>query len=143
MRIAELLFERDRFLDEEEIKGWIVHSKNYEPDKENPKDASAVLMFETSKQQTWLVSTRERMYCILDDLRKGEPHINWSMPRNEIVRGERVVIDVNARPKSENTGFVDISDRHKNWLFSRRLFSEDGIVEAINNLITRQMIAGD
>ncbi len=143
MRLAELLLNPDRFLDEEAIKHFITRSKNFDKNKEVPEEASALLMFETSKQKTWLVSTHERMYCILDDTRKDEPHINWSMARNKLVVDNNVAIDVSERAKSDKTGLVDISDQHKDWLYSKQLFSDESVVDAINGLISKQMINGD
>lgn len=143
MRLAELLLNPDRFWDEEAIKQFITHSKNFDASKEVPADADALLMFETSKQKTWLVSTHERMYCILDDTRKDKPHINWSMARNRLVDGNNVTINVNAREKSKKTGLVDISDQHKDWLYTKQLFSDESVVDAITGLISKQMIGGE
>lgn len=107
------------------IKMSIAGSKNFKLDGSDPKDATLLLLFDTRLQRTWLVKTRNRLYCVLDDLRTPEPNINWSMAMHEIVKDNKLLIDIVEHSPSETgkSGLVDIGANHKDWLYSTKLFT--------------------
>ena len=140
MRFSDLFESAANFHSEHEVKQFIVNSKNYEKGKESPLDADTLVIFETSKQKTWLVTTKERLYCILDDIRKQEMNINWSMRRNMVVSGNAVKLNIKTKDKTAETGLVDIGDLHKNWLYSKPLFKEQDISSEIVKFIANKMI---
>ena len=134
---------RTGFESEEGIKEVIQNSRHFEAAKETPQEANALLIFGSPKQQTWLVSTGERLYCILDDIRKDEPHLNWVMPRSQLVTGDAISIDLvthESRRSSPAFGLVDVGPKHKDWLFSKRLFKRVSVEEAIRDLIHSHML---
>ena len=138
MKISDL-FDSDAFFHpEEEIKSWIKSSKNYQG--EDPLGAETLLIFSTSKQRTWLVATLEMLYCILDDARKENPHINWSMGKNALIHNGNVTLNVSSRDKTDRTGLVDIGPTHKNWLFTKQLFKGKDIESSIKDLLRRAMV---
>ena len=128
------------FKQDSEIKKCIVLSKNISLDKEKAELAGAVVFFQTSKQQTWLVCTHERLYCILDDRIKDEPHINWSMRKSELVTNNEVTLDIRTHDKSAETGLIDLGPKHTGWLYSKRSFLYRGIEDSVRDLISSQMI---
>lgn len=130
---------RGDFASKTDIMDYIKNSKNFDPNKENPRQSEALLIFSTSKQHTWLVASSERLYCILDDIRKENPHINWSMAKFALISGNQVTIQLKTRPHTDNTGLVDISDDHRDYLFTPRLFSDAPIEERIAKLIQNNM----
>jgi hypothetical protein len=140
MILSELLHGRDDFESKMGICRFIVNSKNFDPERENPDEAEALLIFSTSRQHTWLVATKERLYCILDDIRKDKPHINWSIPKQALVSGQDVTVGISSRDKSQLSGLVDISDKHPGWLYTKRLFPISSVENEIRSLIRRNMI---
>src|SRR5260221_14496595 len=62
-----------------------------------------LLIFSTSKQHTWLVATARSLVCVLDDVRKEVPRIQWSMPIEE-TRGA----PIRAGSYSDRRGLLDI-----------------------------------
>lgn len=143
MKVSELLNGRDEFESKTAIIELIKNSKNFDPRMEDPQKADALLIFSTSKQHTWLVASSERLYCILDDVRKERPHINWSMPRAQLVSGGEVTVNIKSRPHMEYSGLVDVGDAHRNWLYTKRLFSDAPIEQRIRELIENNMVAVD
>ena len=139
MNLPEVFLGYRDFMSKSEITSFIRKSKHFDAQKEDPKDAGALLIFQTSKQQTWIVSTSERLYCILDDIRKDNPNINWSMPKDAILKGNRMTLDITTREKSDKTGLVDIGSKHRNWLFTKWLFENTKIEDRIQDLIYRKM----
>jgi len=100
----------------------------------------ALLLFETSKQRTWLVCTAHELVCVLDDLRHPEPDIQWKMSREQLMEADELKIDISQEPFSDQSGKLNIGSSHRGWLFSRRLFGPDGSpVEAVRKLITNAM----
>ncbi len=135
----DLLGRRD-FYSEDEIIKFVKNSKKYNPDIERLDQALALRIFHTSKQQTWVVSTNERLYNILDDNREDKPNINWSIPKRELVTNDKVSIDISTRSSTENTGLVNFGSRHKNWYYSKELFKDTDIEKEIKQLIIRAML---
>lgn len=129
-----------QFLTVPEIKAAIKDSKNYTLDGTSPESASALLFFQNSIQQTWLVRSEKRVYCILDDRRKPKEHVSWSMALREIV-------DETGKPKiritateletaNDRSGYLNFGDRHNGWLYSKKLFASDKPEERIGRFLT-------
>lgn len=137
MKLAKLFDNNAFFRSESEIKKWIVKSRNYQG--EDTSIAKSFLYFSTSKQRTYLVATNKRLYCILDDSRKEKPHINWSMPRKDVLDNNRLMFSITTRDKSNKTGLADIGIKHKNWLFSKELFSSSDIESSMKEFIESSM----
>ena len=131
-------FDSDAFFHSDtEIKQWIKNSRNYEG--EDLELTDLFMFFSTSKQRTYLVVTNKRIYCILDDSRKDAPHINWSMSKNDVVDSNGLLFSIKTRDKSKSTGLVDISNKHKNWLFSKDLFLSTSIEVSMKAFIENAM----
>ena len=131
---------REGFEALEGIAHSISNSKNFNPEVENPGEADALLIFSTAKQQAWLVATSERLYGVVDDLRKEKPRISWSIPKRKLVTGESVSTRLISRDKNERSGLIDIGDACTNWLYTKRLFVDDHINRRVRSLIERKMI---
>jgi len=140
MSIVPIILGRRNFKTKGEIIEFVKNSKNYNPKKEFLDDSEALLIFQTSNQQTWLVSTKERLYCILDDIRKDKPNINWSVPKERLTTEDKVNVEIKIRDKSERTGLLDIGPNHRNWFFSKDLFKGVDINNMIRGLISKTML---
>ncbi len=139
MQVLDTLLGRRDFYSREEIARYIVRSKNYDPSRESPDQAKTLQFFETSRQRTWLVATTARLYCILDDVRKPEPHINWSLTRQQIFSGDTLSLRISARENTNRTGLLDIGPEHKNWLYTKALFLTQPVTEAVTEFIKGSM----
>ena len=141
MNIAEFFSNRSSFESKEAIVQCITGSKYYDPTVEKPLESGALIIFMTARQHTWLVCSEARLYCVLDDLDKPNPHINWSLPKASIISEGKVSLPLRIREKNRNTGLIDIGEQHKGWLFSKKIFvSRRPIDTMIRKLIARQMI---
>ena len=112
------------FLKKEKIKEGITNSISYSL-SENIQDAKTLLLLETSKQKTWLVSTNKRLYCILDDIRKDKLNINWSMDKSKIIsNGGQIILNLKIDENYSNEyGNVWFNDSKKGWFYSKKFFS--------------------
>ena len=135
MSLAKSLLGYREFSGEPQIRQTITKSKNYNASKEAPEHARSLLIFETSKQHTWLVATEERLYFILDDIRKPEPHINRSIRRDALKAQTGGSASIKVLPKSVQTGLVDIGLGQRSYLYSKDLFSRRPIENAIDDLL--------
>jgi hypothetical protein len=140
VRPAEFITSREDFESYEGIVRSISNSKNFNPEAENPGDADALLIFSTARQQAWLVATSERLYGVVDDIKKEKPHINWSIAKRKLVSGESVSAKLISRDKNEVSGLIDIGEMCSNWLYTKRLFVDDHIKNQVRSLIKRKMI---
>ncbi len=146
MRIRDFFEGRDELLSEKEIIGQIREAPEFDAARETVEKAEALLLFQTSRQQTWLVSTEERLYCLLDDKSKREPELRWVVPRAELVDEGRFVLPIQTRNNSANTGLIDLGPRHANWYFSKSLFDTDTraadvkVASAVEQLVTKKML---
>ncbi|MDO8727088.1 MAG: hypothetical protein Q7J35_13550 [Candidatus Methanoperedens sp.] len=137
--IAKLLGRRD-FFSMPDIIEFVKNSGNYTDD--NLKKARALKIFQTSKQQTWLVSTDKAIYCILDDNRKDKPIVRWSNPKSVILTDNTISIEIKERDYSEKSGLLSIGKR-MDWLYTKKLFKGSDIKKEIKNLIKNTMLSSD
>lgn len=95
-------------------------------------DDGVLLLFHTARQRTHLVATNEALYCVLQDVRRGQGagSIQWRLTYAEDAL-------VRTRPYSELTGMLDVG-RHRDWLYSIALHPEpDRLEDAVRLLIER------
>lgn len=137
MSIVKSILGYRKFWKEEKIRDIVAKSKNFNQIDESVERSRSLLIFETSKQRTWLVSTSHRLYCVLDDIRKDRPKLQWSMSKTEIAPNSNYDESIKIKPETEKTGLVDIGTKHKNWLYSTRLFTSSGLDSDISNLLKR------
>jgi hypothetical protein len=131
MELSDFLGFRS-FATEQEIKDCVARSAPTLRGAENYKHARALLIFSTSKQQTWLIRTNERLYLVLDDRRKDDPKMQWS-----VLLAESRNFEIKTKPDyTRRSGLVDFDPRHRDWLYTKRLFQEDDITIAIKRLIS-------
>jgi len=126
-----------RFATVDQVRDAIRLSKNYGLDGSAPQSAKPLLFFQTARQQTWLVKTPKRLYCILDDVRRPAPHVNWSVPMADVLDEDgKLLYKIEARDGgSRNSGLVDIGPNHKDWLYSRKLFASRGVEKAFEDFL--------
>lgn len=139
MKLLNIALGYRDFLSKSEIINNIEKSKNYKPDQESPDSSEALLIFKTSKQQTWIVCSTQRLYIMLDDVRKDRPSINKSISKNRLVANSQLSADIVEKDKSEKSGRLLIGDMPKGYLFTKSIFANDSIVNAVSTLITKQM----
>lgn len=124
-RQKKVTFGAKGFLSPEEIKQVIGEMIDA-----NEGVRNTLLIFKTTTQQTWLVSTSKRLFCLLDEdeTRNNGELIMWQMP----IKDSRKNIQTD--PHKKYSGLVSIGER-KNWLYSTSLFPDPSIlVERIKNL---------
>lgn len=140
---ARVFLGKSEFKTIEEIVATLRNHRDFNPELEDLNNAEAILIFQTSSQQTWLVATSARLYCVLDDLDKSSTRVQWTIPANEIIdEGGNIKINIATQEKTERTGLLEIGER-RNWLFSKKLFARESIEAKIRDLITHQMLAGE
>lgn len=136
MEISKILLGFEDFKTRDQIIGLVTKSEN--GTAEGGDDAQALLIFQTSTQQTWLVATKSALYCVLDDVAKSSTRIQWSIPRQELKLAGEQVANVKAQDKNDRVGLLQIG-KHKNWLYSKRLFAGDTVVKQLSRIVRQQM----
>ena len=124
----------------EVIKDFISRNLPSEP-SENIGSAKELLLFETTRQKTWLLVSNLRLFCILDDIAKDTFEVRWVMKKSEIIEAGKIILPIAVHPEyKENTGLIDFGEKQKDWLFSKSLFSTAAkLKSAIEDLIVAQM----
>lgn len=139
MDLRKFLLGRGEFKSPSEVIHSIRESPDFDPQNENLANAEALLIFQTSKQQTWLVATRARLYCVLDDLRRSFRPVRWSLGGKELMTDGNLTAKISARDSNERIGLLNIGDR-RNWLYSKKLFTSKSIEDEVKDLIRRQIV---
>jgi len=121
-----------------DIKQVVRQSKHFARDGASPENAAALLLLSTGAQQTWLVASARRLYCVLDDPRKGPPTVNWSLDRSDLVEDGVLKVSITTHDNTDRTGKVDIGPQ-KGWLYSRALFEGRDVTAAIRDLVLGKM----
>jgi hypothetical protein len=141
MDIRSFFLGRREFKSAEQIAEAVRESLNFDPKIEETSRAESLLIFQTSKQQTWLVATKAMLYCVLDDLTEDFTKVQWSIPAQRLVSHGRLIIPISTHNKTERTGLVNIGE-HQNWYFSRQLFTDESIEQRIRQLLSRMFLDG-
>ena len=129
MNLAASLLGYRRFSSETEILQKVRDSASRNTP---PERMRSLLIFSTSRQHTWLVFDGERLHVILDDVRRPEPKVLRAVARRDLKTRPNGGIAVSTRPKSANTGLVDVGLGRRGWLYSTRLFGDRSIEQAVN-----------
>ena len=95
-----------------------------------------LLLYEvTGKQKVWLVTTRSKIYCLIDSKKVSGRRVQWEQL---IEPGLQVVARTNSRIPSK-AGTVDIGIK-QNWLYSLKKFpNPDDLKTQIDQLIERAL----
>lgn len=111
------------------IKDFLV-SKNL-IDSRDVNLLKHIVLFDTSKQRTWLLADKEFVYCFLDDTSKDSFEFRWKEKKSNLKGNIRV--NPNVKP---NAGIVDFGQNHKRWYYSKNLYSSDSeVLKGINELL--------
>lgn len=125
----------------EEIKQFI--SSNYTLDTdEDIINSQELMIFETSRQKTWLIATNKKLFCVLDDVEKDTFEVRWYLTKDNIVKDDSVNLEINVNNTDKKyTGLIDFGSNHKDWLYSKKLFStKEQIKEKVVELIMHKML---
>jgi len=82
MKFSNIILGLRNFKQEQEVKKYIANSKYYA--NEDPSEAELLLVYQNTREKTWLVFSNQRLYCILDKVKKTDLHINWSVSYEEL-----------------------------------------------------------
>lgn len=143
MDVRKFFLGQPEFKSPQEIIELVAESPQFDSQQESAQQAEGLLIFQTSRQQTWIVVTRLRLYCVLDDIGKGFTRVQWAIPREQCVANEQVTLPVEAHERgepSDRSGLVDIGG-HRNWLFSKKLFTTESITDKLRAVIAQCMIS--
>jgi hypothetical protein len=138
--VRNFFLGRGEFKSLKEIIEIVRQSPKFDRNHEDAASAEALLIFQTSKQQTWLVATRARLYCILDDLRRSSTRVQWVLSANDLVAEGNITAPILAKDKNQRTGLLNVGPR-RNWLFSKKLFANTSAENQVKDLIRKQMLS--
>ncbi len=128
------------FWSKDEILTVVKNSESFDPQQEDLDNAESLLIFTSSKQQTWLITTAARLYCVLDDIRKTRPELQWILTQGELISEGEITATVRTKDKSERTGLLDVGPR-RNWLFSKTLFVDEPLEKRLITTLRDTMIS--
>lgn len=109
-------------------------SSEIEPDEavndEADERLKSILVFKTSKQQTWLSVNERGLSCRIDDKREGKGGQQWVLTKTqaaEILNSNTFHVNPGYKVK---TGVFTLGPR-RNWLYSKVLFPEPDYLHGI------------
>jgi hypothetical protein len=128
---------KGEFKTPQEIVRLVRTSRDY--DHAERESEEPLLIFQTSKQQTWLVATAEKLYCVLDDVNRGFTRVQWWVPRSNLVSDGKLIARIETGNKTDRTGLLDIG-KHRGWLYSKKLFTTEPVEVQVHRLILSKMV---
>ncbi|SIO53737.1 hypothetical protein SAMN04488055_5470 [Chitinophaga niabensis] len=82
-----------------------------------------ILLFKTSRQQTWIIISNIRLICVLDDISKDNFEIRWDLDKHLVLFESKVILEITVEPHySRRSGIINFGEYHKNWLYTKKLF---------------------
>lgn len=139
MELRKILLGRGDFKSREEIIAVLKDSGGVTDD--DLANAETLLIFQTSSQQTWLVATNRALYCVLDDLNKDSTTVQWAISSADLHRVGDHLAGVSARDKNDRVGLLNVGN-HRNWLYSKKLFASDNVVNRLSRMVLGKMDSG-
>lgn len=140
MRLSRGRVQRE-FLSKDALIACVSQSNNFDP-SEDLESADGFLIFQSDFFKSWLVATRLRLYNIIDDIRRRDARINWSISRSKIFVTGGLTLDIEVREAKDKTGqggsSIDIGYRPGNP-FSPELFPANDVAERIVALVRERM----
>src|SRR5436190_19336277 len=103
-------FETPELIQRRAALKYAKHGDNFE-------QARLLLIFESSKQRTWLIASNLALYCVIDRLSEPAGRMRWRIPKKEIISDDEIVLPIVVRDNTANTGYV-IIDSKRPRLFS-------------------------
>jgi len=100
-------------------------------------DIRAILIFTAEKQQTWLISDPNIVYCVIDQRHWEKPQLKWTEKRENLipVRADEVLHADEAF--SERVGVLHLGDQSKGRLYySKDLFLNEPPEAAIERFLS-------
>ncbi len=140
MALRDFFAGRDVLSTAQEISSFVGRSRAFDAASEDLAKAEVLLLFRTPRQQTWLVTTERRLYCVLDDKAKSQPELRWTLAKADLLDGGSLKLQIEPRDHSERVGLISFGSRHKDWYFSKDLFSGLQVRDAISDLILKKMV---
>ncbi|KZN14936.1 hypothetical protein [Marinomonas sp. TW1] len=105
-----------------------------EPDEavndEADEKLKSILVFKTSKQETWLSVSEQGLSCRIEDSREGKGGPQWTLTKTqtaEILNTNTYHVNPGYKAK---TGTFTIGPR-RNWLYSKALFPEPDYLHGV------------
>lgn len=137
--INKILGYRD-FSKLEDIKNYINSAYSLDSE-ENINNAEGLILFQTSRQKTWLIASEKKLFCVLDDIENDSFEVRWQMDKFDLIKEQGLSLEINTNPNySPSTGSVDLGNNHKEWLYSKKLYrSEAELKSSISKLILNKM----
>lgn len=84
-----------------------------------------LLLFSTTRQQTWLIASNHRLFCILDDVAGDGFVTRWELTKHTIIHNGKIILDIRIHEDySSRSGSIDFGEMHKNWLYSKKIFPQ-------------------
>ena len=94
-----------------------------------------MLIFSTSKQQTWIIADNMAVRIVLDDVRKEDPS---TLFRTKVQDALPVRVEADSRPTA---GMVYLGSSTKGWFYSKKLFADRDPGTAITQFVTQTAAA--
>jgi hypothetical protein len=97
--------------------------------KVDQRDIRLMLLFTTPTQRSWLAVNGLSLFCVLDDLRKEKPTVQWLANRTD-AHPVRANYD-----HSTTSGILHLGTHGRDWLYSKDLFQDRDVVDAVRQFI--------
>lgn len=132
-KFREFYFGTRSKFDRYQIIECAKNSKSFNKSgNETVKDAIAILLWESKNQNSWIVRTNERIYKIIDDIRKERPITNWS--RSISLFKETNLIEIS--DYKLHTGKIKFLHKpEKEYRYSKKLFFNKNVIDGITDFI--------
>lgn len=125
-------YSREKIIDH--VTNSVNFNKHLNEAEETLDNAVAILLFESSKQKSWMVGTNFRIYKILDDRRQDTPQINWSKKIVALMNKETKKLVYKLGDYKDSLSKVKFPHRDKEYLVSKRFFVNSPFEDAMERL---------
>lgn len=88
------------------------------------QNVNYLIIFETTSQKTWLICSKQNLFCVLDEIDSDTLIVRWKMTKHELLDNSnnlKIKLNIDFDYK-EKVGKVDFGSNHKSWKITKKFF---------------------
>ncbi len=98
--------------------------------------AESLLIFDATRQRTWLIANSHYLYCMFDIIDEPSPRVQWRIKKDLIISGNKIILKLSTNNYSERNGYL-IIDEKKPRKYSRLLFQRVSVERSVRILLMK------
>jgi hypothetical protein len=134
MRYLSMLDIPRTFMSASDLKVQLRDS--YDWSKSEYLSSESLLIFDASRQRTWLIANSRYLYCLFDVIDEAKPRVQWRISKDHIIQDNRIIINISTDNYSVRNGYLILGEKRPRK-YSRLLFQRVSVESSVRILLMK------